>query len=626
VAELYAQFLRELGFVNERYLSVTAKDLMGDVVGASRKKTAEVLSKAQGGVLFLDEAYAIDPKRPGNAFGQEVVDELVAFMDQNPDTVVIFGGYADEIEKLLSANPGLPSRFQRKIHFADYSDDELGRIFSLLANKEGLLPTDQAVLEAGRITGRVRGSRDFANARTVRNLLQEAKVRQSGRISALFDAAEKVSAEQLSQLTLDDLIGDEPPSAETAAAALEKLDALEGLDEVKRKVRELVDLAEYQKMQARSGEKVNPIRLHMAFRGNPGTGKTTVARIGAEALCAAGVLPTTKFKEVRGEDLIAGFQGQTKDRVKEIVEEALGGVLFIDEASGIFAGGNSFGHQAVKSLIAHMENNYDNLMVIFADYDDRIDMLLSMDAGMASRLGEQVHFADYSKIELRNILMKNAAALGFILGQEDADRAAEFLDAKRRLPGFGNAREADRLLGNAQKRLAKRVVERTRRGEQLTAEEKKTLRLEDLVTGEMTASLGDQRLISPLEEDPTARIDVETAKRIPTSKQTKQKAKSAARLNAWSAVQDAQAALGLSPADAFEAMLHGDAALIAEIAAKTGVSPEVVAKELKDAAEKAEQRAKAKEIDFICMHCGNSNPACPFKDAPDRERHNLLNR
>lgn len=258
----------------------------------------------------------------------------------------------------------------------------------------------------------------------------------------------------------------DPGTQEDKAAKLEELleglNGLTGLESVKHQVNSLVNLIRVQKMRENLGMKTSDVSKHMVFMGNPGTGKTTVARMLAEIYKYLGVLRKGQLVEVDRSGLVRGYVGQTAERVQEVVEEALGGILFIDEAYTLTVnkGEGDFGQEAVDTLLKAMEDNRKDLIVIVAGYTDLMDQFLESNPGLRSRFSNFVRFDDYTPEELMDILRKNLSDQEYRLSEEAEEKA--FLMMKERVENkpenFANARDVRNFMEHAISNQASRVV------------------------------------------------------------------------------------------------------------------------------------------------------------------------
>lgn len=225
------------------------------------------------------------------------------------------------------------------------------------------------------------------------------------------------------------------------------LNNLVGLENIKQVLKDLVDLIEL-KNKTKDDLKIKDINLHMVFLGNPGTGKTTVARIIAEMLYNLKYIKQNKLIEVSSKDLVAEYVGQTAPKTMAIIERALGGVLFVDEAYSLASeegSGNSFNKEAIATLIQAMENYRDNLVVIFAGYTKEMQAFLNANSGIVSRIGYTLDFKDYTSEELLKIFEGMVKKAGFSITKEACDEVVKVIDKYRNTKNFGNARFARNL-------------------------------------------------------------------------------------------------------------------------------------------------------------------------------------
>lgn len=250
--------------------------------------------------------------------------------------------------------------------------------------------------------------------------------------------------------------------AQKLEALLEQLNGMTGLKSVKHQVNTLVNLIRVQQMRKAQGLKTSDVSKHMVFMGNPGTGKTTVARMLAEIYKYLGVLRKGQLVEVDRSALVRGYIGQTATRVQEVVGEALGGILFIDEAYTLTVnkGEGDFGQEAVDTLLKAMEDHRDDLVVIVAGYTDLMDLFLESNPGLRSRFCNFIHFEDYTAEELMEILQKNLHNQDYRLSEEAGAKAFEMLTARvaSKPANFANARDVRNFMEHAIANQATRIV------------------------------------------------------------------------------------------------------------------------------------------------------------------------
>ena len=436
VARLLGQLYAAIGVLGTGQLvEVTRSDLVAGYVGQTAIKTTEAVRRALGGILFIDEAYALTRSAgSGQDYGQEAVDTLVKLMEDHRDElVVIAAGYGQEMAQFISSNPGLPSRFPRTIRFPDYSTDELLSIF------EGMCERDRYQLSPDALDGlrqhlaRLPRTPEFGNGRLVRNLFEAALARQASRIVAS-------GGTDLTTLTRQDLA---LPTADAPSVdgLLGQLDGLTGLAPVKAEVRQLIDVVRAEQMRRAAGLPVSQVSRHLVFTGNPGTGKTTVARLLGQLYAAIGVLGTGQLVEVTRSDLVAGYVGQTAIKTTEAVRRALGGILFIDEAYALTrsaGSGQDYGQEAVDTLVKLMEDHRDELVVIAAGYGQEMAQFISSNPGLPSRFPRTIRFPDYSTDELLSIFEGMCERDRYQLSPDALDGLRQHLARLPRTPEFGN--------------------------------------------------------------------------------------------------------------------------------------------------------------------------------------------
>ncbi|WP_283138187.1 AAA family ATPase [Rhizohabitans arisaemae] len=467
-------------------------DLVGEFLGATAIKTNELVDRALGGVLFVDEAYSLMNTGDGQTdrFGAEAVQALLKRAEDDRDNlVIILAGYEKEMADFLSSNPGLASRFATRVRFPSYSPDELLGIAELrLERREERLAADAVpALRAMFEDVRRRGTIDeLGNARFVRTLMDAAARARDVRV---VGAGGDARPEELVTIRAVDTVKAFQEitvyqAVPTLAEALADLDRMAGLEPVKRQVKAIAAQLRVAKMRESQGLPTAPMSRHFVFAGPPGTGKTTVARVLGRIFAALGLLSRTEVVEAHRADLVGQHLGSTAIKTNELVDRALGGVLFIDEAYSLvnpgYSGGDAFGAEAVQTLLKRAEDDRNRLVVILAGYRREMESFLTVNPGLASRFNSWVNFPSYAPAELTEIAEVLAQEAGDRFEPDalrDLDDVFSWVCGERLIDDWGNGRFARSLL---EKAAMQRDVRLAARDGDATADELTTITSADV--------------------------------------------------------------------------------------------------------------------------------------------------
>jgi len=460
VARIVADIYSALGLLSRGHLvEVGPQDLVADYVGQTSSKTAEVIERADGGVLFIDEAYSL--VEPGvGGYGAEAIATLVKAMeDKRERFAVIVAGYTEPMIRFVKSNPGLQSRFSNQIYFDNYRLEELLQIFLKMCEDHKIAIGDQALNLVRRHLDRNETSGGGGNGRYIRKLF--AKTFENMSVRAFDDGL--IEDHEVTEFQPEDV----PVSLESHSRpisldeALEELNQLVGLEEVKTRVRELVQVNRARVAMDDANKPVVDNSLNLVFTGDPGTGKTTVARIITKIYQAAGVLPRGQLIEVGRQDLIAAYVGQTAQKVEAKVDEAMGGVLFIDEAYSLTnsGGGVGYGDEAVAALVQLLDNRRGKFAVIAAGYKEDMRFFLESNPGLKSRIDHEIYFPNYTIAQLTQIFESLAAKKEIAVSEEVSNAVKEHLNKNRTGGPSGNGRYIRKLFERMYANMAARAAE-----------------------------------------------------------------------------------------------------------------------------------------------------------------------
>jgi SpoVK/Ycf46/Vps4 family AAA+-type ATPase len=467
VAKMMGMLYFKMGLLSKGHVhEVDRVDLVGEYIGQTAPKVKAAIDAARGGVLFIDEAYSLARSNDdAKDFGREVIEILIKEMSNGyGDLAVIVAGYPKEMTYFLESNPGMKSRFKYYYDFPDYTPDELINISKYACEEKEVVLTEEAkpLLDKLIINAYRNRNTNFGNARFVYDLVDQAKISLGLRIMRLHGPTSKSTNESLRTLHRDRLeliepedirnIGfnkaklraDIPVDEELLQKALFDLDQLIGLDNVKKHINELVGLVRFHRISGK--DVLNAFSLHTVLLGNPGTGKTTVARLLARIFNALGLLERGHLVETDRQGLVAEFVGHTAIKTNNRIEEAIKGILFIDEAYALTPGGGGasrdFGDEAIQTLIKRMEDRRGEFFLIVAGYTDRMQAFLKANPGFQSRFDQTLHFEDYTDVQLMQICNQMLSQRKYVLTPEADAYLADYLSFLHHYRDryFGNAR------------------------------------------------------------------------------------------------------------------------------------------------------------------------------------------
>ena len=475
VAHLLGKIYNSLGLLSHgKVFEVGRADLVGEFIGQTAPKVKKAIEKARGGILFVDEAYSLTNRgNDGKDFGREVIEVLLKEMsDGEGDIAIICAGYPKEMQNFLDSNPGLNSRIKHVISFPDYTPDELMEISDFTAEKRGVVIDVEAKKFINKRIFEIYRNRDdqFGNARFINGLIEEAKQNMALRLMSNTINVDELADAEISTLTTKDMekffdqnsqsYVEMPIDEELLQSSLSQLHDLVGLSELKQEVDEMVKLVRYYKDIGRDVRRA--FSIHTVFKGNPGTGKTTVARILVQLYKALGILERGHLIECDRKSLVAGYVGQTAIKTSELIDKAMGGGLFIDEAYSLVKGGNSdFGREAIETLLKKMEDHRGELMVIVAGYPQEMNVFIEANPGLMSRFDKQFTFKDYSAEELLLIAKMMLDKEELRLDEEAEKHLILYIDKliQGKHKYFGNARTMRKIINEAIKRQNLRMAD-----------------------------------------------------------------------------------------------------------------------------------------------------------------------
>ncbi len=494
VANMLGKIYHSLGLLTHgKVFEVGRADLVGEFIGQTAPKVKKAIEKARGGILFIDEAYSLTNRGDdGKDFGKEVIEVLLKELsDGEGDIAIICAGYPEQMQKFMSSNPGLTSRLRNVVNFPDYTPEELMEIAEYCSNKRGVVLNKASKQIIHKKLVEVYRNRDeqFGNARFINGVIEEAKQSMAIRLMANAESVDDMEKEALSTLDKKDIekvfnsdhsISVQMPVDEALLQdSLAQLHEMVGMENVKQEVDEMIKLVRYYRDIGKNIK--NLFQLHTVFMGNPGTGKTTVARLLVQIYKALGILDRGHLVECDRKSLVAGYIGQTAIKTSEVIDKAIGGGLFIDEAYGLNTGGTGdFGKEAIETLLKRMEQQRGEFMVIVAGYPEEMQEFIESNPGLMSRFDKTFNFKDYSSEELLSITKWMFDNEELKLEENAEKHLLEYINklVENKHKYFGNARTIRKIVHETIRRQNLRMAEIP--NEERTWIQIHTIKLEDV--------------------------------------------------------------------------------------------------------------------------------------------------
>lgn len=436
VARLMVDILWSLDMIEERKLIEGSKEtLVKAAIGGTEEATQEVIRQARGGLLFIDEAGTLagnTTSGEGQDYGKIAIDTIMRALDKTDENgkkiVAIFASYPKEMETLLETNPGLRSRFPFTFEFNSFTPTELITITRQKLMERHCDPKNVDSIITKLIESKAKSGSLQGNARDIRVLVEEIVRNHKVRISDSNESFGLLTEEDFSTLLNVNSVKTNEGLINLRKEGEKELAEFIGAESIKEDIQTWVNILELNQIRYEQGSEVAPPRLHMALKGNPGVGKTTLARILAKIFKGMGILSRGHLVEIQAKDLVGTHLGHTPQKVNDIVKSAMGGILFIDEFYSLIEGDNdTFGKEAIVKLMAAMENNPKDFLVIVAGYVDQMDRIFQVNPGFPSRLSEQFVLEDYTAEELSQIFTLNMNSDKLIMGTNVLETAKHYI-------------------------------------------------------------------------------------------------------------------------------------------------------------------------------------------------------
>ncbi len=460
VASFIGEIYASLGLLSKGdVIYVERKDFVGQYIGDTEKNTIEILNRAKGNVLFIDEAYSLVPQNAERDYGHQALEVLLSTLSkEHIDMLVIMAGYPKEMEEMLNSNTGLKSRFPYTFHFVDYTADELMQIAESVVKKSNFSFTPAARRQLRKLVDHQLESKDagWGNARFITRLISAHIIPAMGNRLAQLPPSKLKDKKRLCQICQEDIpainnnIKNEHFDFDGVAIRriLKKLDSLVGLKDVKRNIHNFVQVVRY--MHKQGSLYVNNEPLRWNFTGNTGTGKSTVAKILSELLKAMNLLEKGHLVEVKAEEIYNVVGYKTDEILLKAMQRSCHGILFIDGDAPQFKHPESqFSSESLRFKLTSMTMELPGVYaLVIAENENATHVLTrNLQENGVSPFDHTLHFADYTEEELLSILKVCLKRKQLQLSSEASLHMAKYIHAlaSNRKLGYANARTMSKL-------------------------------------------------------------------------------------------------------------------------------------------------------------------------------------
>lgn len=448
VGKLIAQVLHKFKAIDSKgYIEKSAKELFDSTTGATTKNLEELYDSGCGGVILIDDLHYLEGLNLSNL--KEGLIALSNLMKADASTVFILCDNKYNITQILENNTDLFQEMIRfRINFKDFTKEELEQILYNNIKEKGYNIEKDAMARLLDVIFLSKSYGNNINAKAAISILEEIIIIQNVRTEFVDDKT--IIKDDIDVYVAENDISFIDQKTGYQSEARKKLDELVGLEKIKETVDDLIAY-----FSINRGKRVD---FHMCFTGNPGTGKTEVARIIGKLLRQEGILGTSKFLEVTRRDLIGQYIGQSAIITRDIIDKAMGGVLYIDEAYSLAYGGErDFGPEVIAELLKAMEDRRGEFCVVLAGYTSEMKKLFDLNPGFRSRIKFELEFPDYNDEELEKIAQMFLKREGYTMSDDDLKLLVKLVSIQRNYPNFANVRTLREALSRIQIKHAGRM-------------------------------------------------------------------------------------------------------------------------------------------------------------------------